>query len=83
MLKEKGVDAHNDPALTWSARKGHLEVVKYLIEAGADIHANNDKALNYSALYGHLEVVKYLIEKGANIDFLKDHPIMKKLKINN
>ena len=62
------------------AANGHLEVVKYLIERGADVHADNDYyALRYSAGKGHLEVVKYLIEKGANIDVIKNYPIMKRL----
>ena len=53
------------PTLHHGAENGHLEVVKYLVENGADIHANNDHALRWSARFGHLEVVKYLIEKGG------------------
>ena len=35
MLIEAGADADKDYALWYSAREGHLEIVKYLIEAGA------------------------------------------------
>ena len=45
----------------------NVEVMKYLIENGADVHADNDVALSCSAEMGHLEVVKYLIENGADI----------------
>jgi hypothetical protein len=44
----------------WSAANGHLEIVKYLAEQGADIHADNNFALQWSAYYGHLEIVEYL-----------------------
>ena len=29
----------NDEALRWAAEKGHLEVVKLLLESKADVHA--------------------------------------------
>ena len=44
---------------------GHLEVVKYFITVGSNIHA--DYALQCSAGNGHLEIVKFLISVGANI----------------
>ncbi len=39
---------------------GHLPVVKYLIEKGANVHALNDGALRYASVNGHLEIVKYI-----------------------
>jgi len=62
-----GTHENNDSALRWAAFDGDLDVVKYLIDKGADIHANDDNALKQAASRGHLEVVKYLVEKGANI----------------
>lgn len=51
--------------------KGHLEVVKYLVEeAGCDpIALTRDKAtmVHRAARRGHLEVVKYLVEE-AGVD---------------
>jgi ankyrin repeat protein len=49
---------------------GSLEVVKYLVEQGADIHDNNDLVLIWAR--GHLEVVKYLVEQGADIHAKND-----------
>jgi ankyrin repeat protein len=50
-----------DCALINSASNGHFEVVKYLVEQGADINVYNDRAFRWSAKHGHLEVVNYLI----------------------
>jgi ankyrin repeat protein len=64
-----------DYRLRWSAYNGHLEVVQYLVDVGANIHAGSDdyiSALNCSFENGHLEVVKYLVDVGANIDVLND-----------
>ena len=54
-----------------AANKGYLEIVKLLIENGADINKSNNDGWTplYSAAdKGHLEVVKLLIENGADIN---------------
>ena len=53
--------------LTYASYHGHLDVVKYLIEHGVDVHLGEDSALMYAILQGHLEIVKYLVESGADI----------------
>ena len=48
---------------------GHLEVVRLLIEKGADATAEDKDKLTpmqWAAFNGHLEVVRLLIEKGAD-----------------
>jgi ankyrin repeat protein len=59
-------------ALVAASRNGHFEVVKYLVEHGANIEQasnNRDKtALLAAAFKGHLDIVGYLIEKGANVN---------------
>ena len=55
-----------------AAEKGHLEVVRFLVESGA----NKDQAstddgstpLFIAAGKGHLEVVRFLVEFGAKED---------------
>ena len=54
-------------SLRAASSNGHLEVVKYLVEQGADIHANDDLSLISASNNGHLELVKYLVEQGADI----------------
>lgn len=63
------------PFGTWlhmAAKKGHLEIVKFLIEKGIDIDARGGtfdaSALNQAAGAGHLEIVEYLINAGAELD---------------
>ena len=50
---------------------GHLPVVQYLIEKGANIEtkdAAEQTLLHKACTDGYLPVVQYLIEKGANIE---------------
>ena len=56
-----------DKQLIEASEKGRLDVVKYLVENGADIHAQDDCALRWSAERGHLEVVRLLLENGADV----------------
>lgn len=55
--KMKGVPRD---ALIEAAREGHLEVVKYLIEKGADYR--NTNILKESVYYDNVEVVKYILQ---------------------
>ena len=51
------------------SRRGDLEIVKYLIETGAelDVSLANRNPL-FGAIYGgHKEVVEFLVEKGIDI----------------
>ena len=53
------------------AERGHLEVVRLLLEAGADKDAATQPgatALMFVAKNGHLEVVRLLLEAGADKD---------------
>ena len=58
-------------ALHCSAYKGYADVVKVLIENGADVNAvQKDKwsALHFVARNGYVDVVKVLIENGADVN---------------
>jgi ankyrin repeat protein len=61
-----------DKVILGERRKIDLEVIKSLIEEGADIHADNDYVLRWSAENGYLETVKYLVKKGSNINAYSD-----------
>lgn len=63
-LKADVDECEGDP-LHSSAANGHLEIVKYLLDHGADIHSDNDNALRMAKHNNQTAVVEYLIEKGA------------------
>ena len=53
-----------------AAHKGHLEVVRILVESGANKDQGNTDdgmtPLSIAAQEGHVEVVRFLVESGAN-----------------
>lgn len=60
-------------ALMYAAIKGHADVVKALLDAGADCKAAMSKPPKWTALIGaadqgHAEVVKMLLEKGSEVN---------------
>lgn len=58
--------------MSWAAEHGHLEIVKLLVEHGADVNGavlNGGTALTAACEWGgHVEVVKYLISEGADLE---------------
>ena len=67
MSQGANIHAQEEHALIYSAEKGHINVVKFLVELGANIHAQEEHALISSSANGHLNVVKFLVSQGANI----------------
>jgi hypothetical protein len=66
------------PTLHTCAEKGHLDVARDLIEAGADVNAkdnNGSTPLFFCALKGHVEVARALIEAGADVNAKKDNGV--------
>jgi hypothetical protein len=43
-------------------KNGHVEVVKYLIEIGGNIHMNDDYTLRYSNRDERIDVINFLIQ---------------------
>ena len=58
--------------LVWASSNGHLEIVRLLLEHGADVHARDDEVLIWASRNGHLEVVRLLLNKGADIHAWND-----------
>jgi ankyrin repeat protein len=57
-------------ALIYAAREGHMDTVKALVEAGADVNhvSGGDKMspMVEAVINGHLDIAKYLLDKGAD-----------------
>ena len=57
-----------------AAFTGHFDILKLLVDKGADIHAVNDEALLYAAKSRDSAMTLYLIEKGADVkNMLQKH----------
>ncbi|CAK9034684.1 unnamed protein product [Durusdinium trenchii] len=64
-----GADIDLPAPILFAAKRGHLEVVRLLLEAGADQNAarqDGATALGATAFNGHLEVARVLLEAGAD-----------------
>ena len=85
LVDEEGVDVESsddrnrsncDTPLMKAAMHGHVDIVRFLLDRGANIDNRSDiddTALHYAAYYGHDEIVKLLIERGANLHVRDDH----------
>lgn len=61
-----------DTPLHWSCHNGHIDIVRMLIDAGADIEADEincygGKPLHWASEH-EVEVVKFLLSRGAQVD---------------
>ena len=66
-----GINTHSnefkESALTLACYKGHLEMVRFLLEAGADQEHKTDEmhtALMEASMDGHVEVARLLLDSG-------------------
>ena len=65
------VEVRNDKdesPLMLAALKGHLVLVKKLVERDADVNKTGWTALHYAASGGHTQVIDFLLENSAYID---------------
>jgi ankyrin repeat protein len=69
VIKVTSEDHGNSP-IHYAARKGHLDVVKYLVSKGADINADGENGTPFfqAIKNGRLDVAELLIQKGSDIN---------------
>ena len=58
---------NNDWPICIAAKRGRLEVVKFLAENGADVRVNNNWPICRATKKGKLEMIKFLVDKGADV----------------
>src|SRR5690349_15370392 len=73
LIDTPGYDIHfeDDLALRSASYTGYTNIVKLLVEKGANVHASGNEALLYAAKRGDDKTVGYLLSKGADIDMMK------------
>ena len=60
--------AQDESPLMMASLKGHLDLVRKLIERGADVNKPGWAPLHYAATNGHLQIMELLLEENAYID---------------
>lgn len=66
------IDRIGNTPLIVAARQGKEEIVRLLVEDGANVSRENDKGLNplvTAVASGHRDIVRYLIEHGADVNY--------------
>jgi len=53
----------------------HIDIVKYLIDNGANIHEGNDVAIKVASKHGYLEIFKYLVFAGLDPHVNNNEPL--------
>ena len=66
-IREGADDYYKNEALLWAAFRGYDEIIKLLLNSGADIHYQKEHALYWAVRCEHAETIKLLLEKGAII----------------
>jgi len=66
-LEEGANEFAIDEALLWAAFRGNNEIVKLLLDSGADIHYQKDHALYWAVRCENFKTVKLLLKRGATI----------------
>ncbi len=74
------LDAANERGLTplhLAARRGHHDVVRLLIDQGADLERTDERgftALLYAASSGNLDLVRFLVDRGCEVGVVAAMP---------
>ena len=60
------IDYDDGYLIYMAAKKGKFEVVKFLVENGANVRLDDDATLKVAGGYGHCDIVEYLLKRGSN-----------------
>lgn len=63
MRKDSG-----DAALSLASQRGLYDIVRLLLDKGADVQANLDDALRTAFGNGHYNIVQLLLDRGVDVD---------------
>lgn len=71
-----GETIEDAPPLWCAAAAGHIQIVKLLVNRGADVNSTtrtNSTPLRAACFDGHFEIVKYLVNNGADFEVANRH----------
>src|SRR5258708_7468049 len=66
-----------------SAMFGNIEMLKYFLNKGTDLHFNDDESLRLAAKNGHTEIVRLLLDRKANIHADDDYALRLSILYNH
>ncbi len=66
-LVHAGVDVTDDDYIITAVRWGHIAIVEYLIDQGANIHARHNKCMTLACRYNNRKMVELLISRGIDV----------------
>jgi hypothetical protein len=64
-------DWNGSTPLHWAAWNGHIEIVRLLLQNGAEVNAKDrwDRTpLHFAAYHGHVDILHLLVENGADLE---------------
>lgn len=79
--KDANISLYDNYALEVACELGHEEIVKLLVNAGADTNTNYGAPIRYAMMNARIPIVDYLIDKGADIHCKNE--ILLKIAIEN
>lgn len=88
----EGVDIESDRAtrdgftpLVAASYKGYANIVRFLLDRGANIHVGDDAPLEWACLHGQLGTAELLVSRGANVNGTggDGHTILEKMANDN
>ena len=69
--KLNATDQNNYTSLHWACMRAHWDVVKYLIEKGADLNfvgGDGGIQINWAVHHDNVDIIKLMVEKGAKLN---------------
>jgi ankyrin repeat protein len=66
-----------------SLSQKHFEMIKFLVEVGADLHEDDEYLLRLSANKGYFDFLRFLVGKGADIHVDDDYPLRESASRND
>ena len=69
--KLNAVDANKYTPLHWASMRAHWDIVRYLIENGADLNVvggDGGTQINWAVHHDNLDIIQLMVEKGARLN---------------